>query len=392
VGTRTLIKNAQLIDPTQRVNAVRDIDIVDGRVAAVGESLPAEGAAAVVDASGLIAVPGLVDIHCHIFYGMTSMAVDPRKALHPFGTAVAVDAGTSGSANFVNLRTFILEPSDLHLYAFLNIYVLGMAGGAGDSFRHIKGVRALDLAQDEVAAKIISRHREWLVGIKLLAPHADRDFFSDTAELLRRCRNAAELSDTRVMVHIDGGSDLSEIFGPLAGGDIVTHAFHNKDPNILGPDGKIRPEALEARSRGVIFDFAPADRHHFSWAVLEAATQQGFWPDTISTDVANPVKGDPPFATMPDCMSMLLHLSMPIEEVVRAATTAPAAAIGKADLHGSLQVGRGADVTLLKLVDEPATFASMGDGEERTVARRFLPAGLMVRGNWLAPPDGAEGG
>ena len=117
--------------------------------------------------------------------------------------------------------------------------------------------------------------------------------------------------------------------------------------------------------------------------MLEAAVKQDFWPDTISTDVANPVRGEDPFATMPDCMSMLLHVGMPLSEVVRASTITPAAAVGLDDQHGSLAVGRAADVTVLELVESPKTFTSMKEGDERTVDRRLVPVATMVAGEWV---------
>lgn len=377
----TVLKGGRVIDPARGIDDVRDLVLRDGLVA---DTLDGNGdGVEIFDATDSIVVPGLVDIHSHFFYGVTSMAVDPRQAFHPKGTVIAVDAGTSGSANFFNLRTFMMEPSDLHLYAFLNIYALGMAAGPGDSFRHIKNARPLDMADVESAAKMISRNPEWLVGVKLLAPGPDRPWFEHTAELVARTRKVAEMTSTRVMLHIDGGAPLDTTIGSLEAGDIVTHAFHGNEPNILDQAGKVRPEALEARDRGVVFDFAPADHHHFSWNVLEAAAEQGFWPDTISTDIANPVKGEADFASMPDCMSMLLHLDMPLPEVVAAATTRPAKSIGREDRHASLAPGRSADVTVLKLVDSPRVFRSMGQGEERTVSRRLIPVATICRGKWL---------
>ncbi|MGE0136888.1 MAG: amidohydrolase family protein [Ilumatobacteraceae bacterium] len=380
----TVIRGGRLIDPSQGVDEHRDLVVRDG----VTSDAAANDGAEEFDASGLIVVPGLVDIHCHFFYGVTSMAVDPRTAFYATGTTVAVDAGTSGAANFINLRSFIMEPSDLHLYAFLNIYVLGMGAGPGDSFRHVKDVDVLDMAKVDSAAKLAKKHNDRIVGLKLLAPHDGRPFLHHTAELLARTREAAELSGTRVMCHIDGGSPLTTILEPLQAGDIVTHAFHSKDPNILD-DGRLRPEVVAARDRGVVFDFAPADHHHFSWRVLEAAAAEGFWPDTISADIANPVRGEDPFAGMTDCMSMLLHIGMPMNEVVSAASTRAAQAIGRGDMHGSLAPGRAADVTVLELIDSPKTYRSM-NGEERMVTQRLVPVATMIGGRWLWRRDRDE--
>jgi dihydroorotase len=405
---RTVISGGRLIDPSQGIDAERDLQIADGKVVGgsvaggsvaggsvaggkvaagvTGGSVPGAGSAAeaeVFDAAGLIVTPGLVDIHTHFFYGMTSMAVDPRSAFAETGVTAAVDAGTSGSANFVNFKTFILEPAQLHLYGFLNLYVIGFAAGPGDAPRYLTGMSPLDIALVDPAAKMIARNPDRLVGVKVLAPHAGSPFTAQTAELVGRAVEIATRSQTRVMCHIDGGADLSAVLDQLRAGDIVTHCFQGKDPNILDESNKIRPVVAQARQRGVLFDFAPADHHHFSWAVAAAAAQAGFWPDTISTDMANPVRGEPAFASLPECMSMLLDVGMPLADVVAAATSRAAAAAGLAHRHGSLAVGRAADVTVLKIVEEPKEYRSMRDGETRTVARRLVPVATMIGGTWL---------
>jgi dihydroorotase len=387
---RTVISGGRVIDPAQGVDAVRDLHIAGSEIA--GDGGGAAGETSVFDAAGLIVTPGLVDIHTHFFYGMTSMAVDPRTAFAATGVTTAVDAGTSGSANFMNFRTFILEPARLHLYGFLNLYVIGFAAGPGDWPRYIKSMSPLDIALVEPAAKIIARNRDRLVGVKVLAPHQGSELAGQTAELVGRAVAIAESSGTRVMCHIDGGADLSAVLDQLRAGDIITHCYHGKEPCILDGSGQIRPEVTEARQRGVLFDFAPADHHHFSWAVTEAAAAAGFWPDTISTDLANPVKGDPPFASLPDCMSMLLHAGMPLPDVVAAATSRAAAAVGLSDQHGSLAPGRAADLTVLRLTEEPKQYRSMREGESRTVQQRLVPVATMIGGSWFYQADAGQPG
>jgi dihydroorotase len=385
--TSIYLAGARVIDPSQNLDAEGDVLVADGQIASIGESAKPPSGAEVVDGSGLILTPGLVDIHTHFFYGLTSMAIDPRTAFGGSGITAAADAGTSGAANFMNLKTFILEPSAYRLFAFVNLYVLGFAGGPGDSPRYLKGVPPLDLALVDQAARIIARNREYLVGVKMLAPREGSEITGLTGEMVRRAVEIAETSGTRVMCHVDGGEPLSTVVGPMRAGDIITHCYHGKTPNIIGDDGRVRPEILDARARGILFDFAPADWHHFSWSVLEAAVSQGFWPDTISTDTATAMKGDPPFATMPDCMSMFLDVGMPLTEVVAAATTRPAAAIGKEKVIGSLAPGRVADITLLRLIEAPKTYRSMREGESRTVKTRLAPLATMTGGEWLWTSD-----
>jgi dihydroorotase len=389
VTTSTLITGARVVDPTQGLDQEADVLVTDGVVESIGAALSPPAGADVVEAGGLLLTPGLVDIHTHFFYGLTSMAVDPRSAFAGRGITAAVDAGTSGASNFMNFKTFILEPSKYRLFGFLNVDVLGFAGGPGGS-RYLKTHSPLERALVEPAAKIIERNRDRLVGVKVMAPSAGSDTVGLTADLVGRAAEIARLSGTRVICHIDGGEPLATILDILRPGDIVTHFLQGKAPNILGDGGAVVPEVRAARERGVLFDFAPADSHHFSWTVLEGAAADGFWPDSLSTDTANPMKGDPPFATMPDCMSMFLHAGMPMSQVVRAATAGPAAAIGKEDLLGSLAPGRAADISLMRLEDSPKTYRSMREGEERTVARRLVPVATMVGGEWLWSSEGVR--
>ncbi len=386
----TVIKGGHVVDPATGIDGVCDVEISDGRIEYVGEARPVGADAVTFDASRYLVLPGIVDIHAHFYHGVTAMSVNPGEVFPSVGTTVAIDAGTAGAINFHGLRTLIIDTAPLDLYAFVNINWLGMVTGPGDSFRFAPGVDQMAMIDVDATARVIAANRDRVIGVKVLAPKAGSAHVSKTHELVSLAVRAAEESGTKVMVHVHGGAPLATVLSVLRPGDILTHAFHSGTPNILDDDGRIRPEVREARERGVIFDFAPGDHRHFGWSVLETAAAAGIWPDTLSSDFGNPSSGDitsharspEPFASVADCMSMLLHTGLPLVDVVRAATSGAAEAVGLESRHGSLQPGRSADITLLELVDEPFTQPSMGQ-EVRTIERQFRPGATMVRGAWL---------
>jgi dihydroorotase len=376
-----VLKDGTVVDPAQGIHERLDVGFKDGRVAALEPSLSDAHVAEVVDVGGRLVTPGLVDVHAHFFYGLASMAVDPRKALLPSGVTAAVDAGTAGAANFTNFREFIVDPSPLHLYGFLNIVVIGFA--AGPSLMLAPGTTQLDVAQPDKAIRVIDRNRDRLVGVKLMLPGAESRFYEQSLELLERTVLVAEQTGTRVMCHIDGGLGLDIVLGMLRKGDLVTHCFQGHDPTLVGPDGHIRPEVHAARTKGVLFDMAPADRHHISWPVVRAAAADGFFPDIIATDMAVPFRGDAPMASLPECISMMVGAGMDLDAAVAAATSQAAAAIGRADAHGSLAVGRAGDAAVLETISGSHRFRGMLENDELVVDQR-LAATATVLGGKLA--------
>jgi dihydroorotase len=382
-----VLKNGTVIDPAQAIHERLDVGFKDGLVAALEPTLPEGSAAEVVDVQGLLVTPGLVDVHAHFFYGLVSMAVDPRTAFLPSGVTAAVDAGTSGAANFTNFRDFILEPSPLHLYGFLNVGVIGFA--AGPSLMLAPGTTMLDVAQPDKAIRIIDRNRDRLVGVKLMLPGEGSRFYEQSQELLERTVMVAEQTGTRVMCHIDGGLGLDVVLRMLRTGDVVTHCFQGREPTLVGADGHIRPEVDAARAKGVLFDMAPADRHHISWPVVRAAASDGFFPDVIATDMAVPFRGDPPMASLPECISMMVGAGMDLDAALGAATSQAAAAIGRADVHGSLAVGRAGDAAVLETIRGSHRFRGMLENDDHTVEERFAATATVLAGKlaWTATAD-----
>lgn len=364
-----VIGGGRVLDPALGRDQRLDVGIAEGRVVSVGSGLGPSLQR--IDASGNLVLPGLVDVHGHFFHGTGFPQMDPRHDLIPTGLTCAADAGSAGAANFTVFREYLIDDAPLHLYAWLNIEVLGLTAHA------YPRVRSLDLAIVEEAVDTIQANRDVIVGVKVLAP-SEGPQASDGPELVRRAVEAAAITGTRVLCHIDGGTDLVAVLGLLRAGDIVSHCYQGHEPHLLDQHGRVRPQVWAARERGVLFDMCPGGGYHFAWAVAEAAAAEGFFPDLIGTDYVHLPPPDRPFS-ITDCMSIMLGLGMPLPQVVEAVTAGPARAMDRGHRHGSLGIGGTADVTVLSLQDEAATYPSTLDGT-RTFARRFRSVATIVGG------------
>ena len=112
-----LIKNGRLIDPAQNVAAIT----APGKNAQASET---------IDAQDLLVVPGLIDLHGHVFDAVSHYGIPPDPTCLERGVTTAEDAGSAGAAVWPGFRKFIIEASETRLYAMLNISRIGLVTGA----------------------------------------------------------------------------------------------------------------------------------------------------------------------------------------------------------------------------------------------------------------------
>jgi dihydroorotase len=353
-----LIKGGDVLDPSQRLRGVRDIGIRNGVVEAVEPTIAAERALKVLDASGRLVTPGLIDLHAHIFPYGSAIGI-PADELVPFqGTTTAVSAGDAGANNFAAFRRFIVASTRTRLYAFVHIGNFGLAGFP------VAELYNIDFAQPEIAARTLAENSDIAVGIKVRM--SENVIAQHGIDPLKRAIKACDLSGVtgaKVMCHIGGVETpqlMSEILNLLRPRDILTHCYSGA-PNIAGKftnivqDGKLLPAALEAKRRGVHFDIGHGGGS-FDYTVAEAAIAQGAGPDTISSDI-HVFSGNTagmPFLTW--VMSKFLNMGFTLDQVVSMATINSARAIDRQPKLGTLQVGAPADVTMLEMVEGPVEF------------------------------------
>jgi dihydroorotase len=372
-----LLQGGHVIDARNQVDGVRDVAIAGGRIAAVAESIAPARAAKVVDVRGLYVVPGLIDLHAHVYRPTVSLggfradnnAVYPDGFSFRSGVTTFVDPGGAGWRNFEDLKDRVIDRSKTRVLAFINIVGRGSAGGRYEQ----------DLGDMEVrpTADMALKYKDLIVGVK------SAHYSGPEWDPFTRAVEVAEIAGVPVMIDFGSNRDerpVSELLTRvLRPGDIYTHVYsgirREQDPQTLGPSQGL----IEARRRGVLFDVGHGGGS-FRWNVAVPMMNAGFAPDTMSTDLhATSMNGA--LKNMLELMSKFLALGMPLREVVAANTWNAAKAIGQ-DALGHLSVGAVADVAVLGIERGEFGFVDTRgtrlDGTERLRCELTLFGGEVV--------------
>lgn len=371
-----LLKNGRVIDPANKRDGRMDIAIVGGKIAKVAPGLPSSRARLVADASDYVVTPGLIDLHVHYDAYGASLNLNPDHNSLRFGVTTAVDAGSSGADNFAKFRREVIDKARTRVLAWLNIVAAGMYGGQVEDDPKQMNV--------EKAVATIRKNKDVIVGMKT-AHYQPADWIA-----VDNAVKAASQTDTICMVdfHPKQGRGYRElILEHMRPGDLHTHFYGRLTPQI-DANGKLEPYMMEARKRGVLFDVGHGGGS-FWFRIAAPAIQQGFLPDTISTDLH---KGSVmlPNATMPNVMSKLMNLGMTLEQVVERSTASPAKAIRRPDL-GSLKEGGEADIAVFK--HERGEFAFLDSGRGKLTGNQRLRCAMTIRaGRIVWDEDGLSNG
>jgi dihydroorotase len=375
--TDLILRGGRVIDPASGRDEIADVAFADGKVNAVGPDLPA-GGGEIVDARGLLVVPGLIDLHTHVYWGGTSLGVDAAEVAQQSGTTTFVDAGSAGPGNFHGFRRHVIEPSPLRIIPYLNVSFPGIfAVSAAVTVGECADLRLLDPRE---CVRVIRANREMIAGVKVRVGR-NAGGASGVAPLDIALEVAGE-TGLPLMAHLDNPPPSRlEVISRLRRGDILTHCFRPFPNAPVQGDGRIREEVLEARRRGVIFDIGHGSGS-FGFRTAEAMLAEGFPPDVISSDVHALSINGPAYDQLVT-MSKFLCLGMELAAVIRASTLAPAAALSRRDL-GSLEVGAVGDATLLELAAGQFEYRDVL-GETRAGRWRLEARGLVVAGRKWHP-------
>jgi dihydroorotase len=356
-----IIRGGRVIDPSLKLDAVRDVAIAGGRITAVEANLAAD-AADVIDARGRLVVPGLIDIHTHYAREKEGAAVGLSD-----GVTGWVDAGSQGADHIADMVA-IARSSPQPGRVLMNI---GRAGILPDG-----DTMDLKLADVAAAKAAISRHRDYIVGIKA---RLTKGVAADDAEVLRRAQEAASAFGLPVMIHMGQTvSSMSKLLPLLKRGDIVTHMYAPPPNGILDDSGRILPEVLAARKRGVWFDVANGRNGHIRWDTVDQIVKTGFWPDTLSTD-GNSMSRTTGVIDFPNVMSKFLMVGMPLSQVIACATVNPSRIFPLFADRGTLKVGAPADVAILELRQGKFEFLD-NYNNTRAGTQRLFPSGTVLAG------------
>jgi dihydroorotase len=369
-----VIKGGRVIDPAQAVDGAFDVAFEGENVAAIAPSIPSDQASEVISASGLIVVPGLIDLHTHVWWGGSSLSVRPEPVARRSGATTLVDAGSAGPGNFHGFRELIIEPSPVRILPYLNISFAGiyafsktvMVGECAD-------IRLLDA---RTCFEVASANRDLVVGIKVRVGRNTSEGLGNFP--LEIAIDVAEELGLPVMAHIDFPPPTRrDMLDRLRPGDVLTHCFR-PFPNAPVRRGEIKPEMIRARERGIIFDIGHG-MGGFGFASTRPMLEGGFMPDVISSDVHILCEHGPAFDLL-HSMNKLFGLGMPLEEVIAAATARPAAALRRTDI-GTLAKGAAGDAALFELTGGSFDYVDvMG---ERMRADRRLELRHIVKGGRL---------
>jgi len=384
-----LIRNATLIDPKNGINTPMDVAITDGKIAAVADQIDPGQSKQVIEASGLYLVPGLIDMHVHVFYGTEPDAdysngfnsVPPDAFTFRAGVTTVVDAGSSGWRNFNTFKEQTIDPSKTRVLAFLNIVGHGMKGGKVEQ-------NLLDMESDPTSY-VANKYPEFIVGIKV-AHYSGPEW-----DPVERAVEAGNIAKVPVMIdfggHIPQLSLETLLMEKLRPGDIFTHAFAHVRGRIPAVDenGKIRPFIWEAQKKGIVFDVGHGGGS-FLFEQAIPAIEQGFRPNSISTDLhIGSMNGG--MKNMLNVMSKFLNMGVPLEEIIAESTWHPARYIQREDL-GHLSMAAVADLTLLRKVEGDFGFIDTGGfkikGNQKLVCELTIRDGNVVWDlNGIARPE-----
>ncbi|HEU5145770.1 MAG TPA: amidohydrolase/deacetylase family metallohydrolase [Chryseosolibacter sp.] len=342
-----VIKDGHVIDPKNNIDAVMDVAIQDGKIALVSKNIDSKQGRQVVNAKGMYVVPGLIDIHGHVFYGTEpdhaysngTSAIPPDGFTFRVGVTTIVDAGGAGWKTFSTFKENVIDRSQTRVLSFLNIVGEGMRGGMYEQ-------NTTDM-DPKMAAGVARRYRDHIVGFKVA--HYNGPEWTPVDNAVK----AGESADIPVMIDFGGNNpplSIRELFlERLRPGDIYTHAFAQLDSReaIVDIDSKtVKPFVREAQKRGIIFDVGYGGIS-FAYAQAIPALKQNFYPNTISTDLhIGSMNGS--MKDMLSVMSKFHQIGMDIPSVIRASTWNPAVVIKREEL-GNLSPGAGADVAILKM-------------------------------------------
>ena len=388
--TATLLTGGRVIDPAAQTDVLADVLVVDGVIAAIGTGLLADrpelAATDVeqIDCAGLLVTPGLIDLHVHVMAGLGDFCVEADQIGVGMGVPVVVDGGTSGVATFDISRRAIIDHPDTRtrVLAFIDPNQLYLATKDFICHKLLIANEPNNLDMESLEASL-ERNADVVIGLKARACHTGDP---EHSPFLAAAQQAA--GDKPVMVHL-GRFPHTPVITPTAlldalrPGDIITHAFRGAG-GMLDRDGKAVPQFRDAVDRGVVLDIGHSGTD-FRFREARRLFDQGFRPDTISTDLNIFNIGGPVFS-LSENMTKMLALGLDPIDVIAMATCNTARAIGRPDELGTLEVGRSAEISVLRLrTDGPFP---VSDGHETLESDTAVePVGCIRGGTWYPTPS-----
>ncbi len=369
-----LLKGGRIVDKASFPDQIMDVGVKGEVIAEVKPGINPSEARRVIDVSGFFVAPGLIDFHAHAFVGASELGVETDPTCLASGVTTLVDAGSTGAATFEGFKEFLMDRTQTRLLAFLHISSIGLA-----DLRHGESVN-LPLLDPQRTAEMANQYSGLILGIKVR--QQQENVGGNGIEPLKRAKKAAALAGgLPTMVHVTHPPvPLRQMIDLLDPGDIVSHFLHGRGMGILNADRRIDSSVREAREKGILFDVGHG-RNHLNFAVARQALDEGFLPDTISSDLTKGGKAGV-VKDLLHCLSKFLNLGMDLPSLLACATNHPARIMKMEGTIGTLRKGACADIAVLSLEEGEFVFQDCDgetiQGQKRLAARYTLRRGKLV--------------
>ncbi|MSR36832.1 MAG: twin-arginine translocation signal domain-containing protein [Gemmatimonadetes bacterium] len=376
-----MIAGGRVVDAARGPSAVADVAIANGVIARVAPGIPRADAAEVFDARGKLVTPGLIDMHGHVFDGVATSSIDADEVGLVKGVTTIVDAGSAGATNFLGFRKYMIEPKQTRVYAWLNISKIGLL---------VNNETYIDprLIDGKAATDMILANRDRILGIKARINGRHEDLATDLT-VLKTAREVSAATGVPILLH---WTNEPELLALLQAGDVLTHPFNPPSPNSsnLFEDTaeRVLPQILELKSRGIWTDFAHGA--HLDWELAERAAKQGWYPDTISTDIhRGHVAPAGIVIDLVTTLSKFMYLGLTAEQAIERVTTNPSKILRFPERIGTLAEGSVGDVTVLEV--EQGDFELIDTRRVPRVTHQMVRSVAAVKGGRLVRSAAAPG-
>ena len=394
-----LLKGGRVIDPAAGRDGTADVAVADGRILAVEASIPVAAAREVIDVSGKLVLPGMIDTHAHVYQHVTGrFGLSPDMVGVQSAVTTVVDQGGPSCMTIPGFRAYIAERAATRALAFISAYLVG--GLEGHLYPELYGPGGVNVAHTVKAAR---ENADLVKGIKA---HAETGGVSRWGlEVIRLGKEIARETGMPLYIHLgqlwpvaDGAEvDADEVVRALIPlmdeGDVLAHPFTRHPGGFISQEtGEVHPVVWAALERGVTVDVGHGS--HFSFDMARKVMAAGIRPFTLGADMhgynvrvpdagdgaersANPFFGVAPF-NLTHAMTELLTLGLPLPEIVATVTSNPARMLRMQDTLGTLQPGREADVSVLELLD--GRFQLSDNSGARVTATQMITPRFCLRG------------